>query len=85
MLPGDEADFLKYMDGRLVVNFKGSDFPRITTTRSLMHYLDEAIVFAAGTAKRKAIQDLKKTIAPNKHPAQLVKDANEAWVYYSNA
>jgi 6-phosphogluconolactonase/glucosamine-6-phosphate isomerase/deaminase len=83
MLGGEQHSFLKYTDGRLVVNFKGSDFPRITTTRSLMHYLDEAVVFAAGPSKRKAVMDLKKTIEPHMHPAQLLKDTNEAWVFYS--
>lgn len=84
MLPGEESEFLKYTDGRMVVDFEGSDFPRITTTSSLMHYLDEAIVFAAGPSKKKAIMDLKKSIEPHIHPAQLLKDASEAWVYYSN-
>ncbi len=85
ILPGDQADFLKYTDGRLVVNFKGSDFPRITTTSALMNRLDEAIVYACGPDKKKAIMDLKKDIPANEHPAQLVKKVSQAWICYGKA
>lgn len=82
ILSGDQADFLKYTDGRLVVNFEGSDFPRITTTSALMNRLDEAVVFACGPEKNKAIMDLKKDIPASEHPAQLIKKVSQAWVCY---
>lgn len=82
ILPGDLGEFLKYTDGRLVVNFKGSDFPRITTTSALMRRLDEAVVYACGPKKEKAIMDLKKDIPANEHPAQLIKKVNQVWVCY---
>lgn len=83
ILPGDEGEFLKYTDGRLVVNFIGSDFPRITTTSALMRMLDEAIVYACGPEKEKAITDLNKSTPANEHPAQLLKKTNQTSVYYS--
>lgn len=82
MLPGSNAKFMKYTDGRLVVNFKGSDFPRITTTSALMKVLDEAIVFACGKNKEATIDKLNKNISANVHPAQLLKEVNETWVYW---
>jgi len=83
ILPGDEAEFIKYTDGRLVVNFEGSDFPRITTTSALMRMLDEAIVYACGPDKEKAISDLNKMLPANEHPAQLLKKTNQTSVYYA--
>jgi len=82
MLPGSPADFMKYTDGRLVVNFKGSDFPRITTTSALLKVLDEAIVFACGEDKQNAINQLEKKLPVNEHPAQLLKEANVTYMYY---
>ncbi len=80
--PNTPANFFKYTDGRLVVNFEGSDFPRITTTSALMKVLDEAVVFACGEPKKDAITKLEKDLPPHKHPAQLLKEANRAWVYF---
>ena len=82
ILPGTEDKFLKYQDGRMVVNFKGSDFPRITTTSSLMPLLDEAIVFASGKAKQSAIEKLTSRLPANEHPAQLLKETSNTRVYY---
>ncbi len=82
ILPHDEADFMKYTDGRIVVNFQGSDFPRITTTSALMKVLDGAVVYACGKNKEDAIDKLSKTIPSHQHPAQLLKETNETWVYF---
>lgn len=82
MLPGSEAKFLKYTDGRMVVNFRGSDFPRITTTSALMKVLDEAVVYACGEAKADAINKLYKKLPANEHPAQLLKEVTQVSVYF---
>lgn len=82
MLPSSQAKFLKYTDGRLVVNFQGSDFPRITTTSALMKVLDEAVVYACGQSKEEAIDKLEEKLPAHKHPAQLLKEVNEVSVYF---
>jgi len=82
ILPHEEADFMKYTDGRMVVNFQGTDFPRITTTSALMKVLDGAIVYACGENKEDTVDRLNKTLLPHQHPAQLLKETNETWVYF---
>jgi 6-phosphogluconolactonase/glucosamine-6-phosphate isomerase/deaminase len=82
MLPQPEEDFFKFIDGRYMVDFKGKDFPRITTTSALFRHLDDMIVFASGSNKKDAIEKLKKKLPVHVHPAQLLKNANQAWVYY---
>ncbi len=82
MAPSAPAKFFKYTDGRLVVNFVGSDFPRITTTSALMKVLDEAIVFACGESKEDAITKLEKDLPAHQHPAQLLREASRTWVYF---
>jgi 6-phosphogluconolactonase/glucosamine-6-phosphate isomerase/deaminase len=82
MLPAkNPEDFTKFLDGRLVVNYPGKDFVRITTTQPLITKLKEIIVFACGQDKVKAIEKINEDLEPSEHPAQLFKDANRATIF----
>jgi 6-phosphogluconolactonase/glucosamine-6-phosphate isomerase/deaminase len=82
MLPAkNPADFTQFVDGRLVVDFQGHDFTRITTTQPLLTKLDEVIVFACGPDKVATIERLNEDISPQEHPAQFLKDAERATIF----
>jgi len=85
MLPQkNPEEFTRFVDGRLVVSYKARDFTRITTTDALLARLDKAYVFACGPQKAEAVAKLNEDLFPREHPAQFIKDAPEAIVYYGS-
>jgi 6-phosphogluconolactonase/glucosamine-6-phosphate isomerase/deaminase len=82
MLPTkDPEEFTRFLDGRLVVDYEAPDYVRLTTTLELITRLDEAVVFACGPEKVRAVAKLDENLPPHKHPAQLLKDAKRATIF----
>jgi len=69
--------FMKFLDGRLVVNYKAKDYQRITTTQELIVKLNKVIGFVCGKDKYEAVKKLNEDINMRLHPAQLLKDAKD--------
>jgi len=66
---------------RLVDCYTGPDYQRITLTGLGIKSLDKAVVYAAGQAKKQAIDNLGKEIPPDAQPAQLLKLIGNTDVY----
>jgi len=79
----EPQDFTHFLDGRMVVAYQTADNTRITTTAALLGRLDEAIVFAHGPAKVKAVERINKELPSHRHPAQLLKDAKRVSLFVS--
>jgi 6-phosphogluconolactonase/glucosamine-6-phosphate isomerase/deaminase len=61
--------------------YASSDFERITLTGKGLLLLDEAVVYAAGASKKRALENLYKKIDPSEQPAQLLKQIARTEVY----
>jgi 6-phosphogluconolactonase len=61
--------------------YEAADYRRVTLTGKGLRILDKAIVYAAGAAKRSAIENLTKSMPAAKQPAQLLKRIADVDVY----
>lgn len=78
ILPGSPAA----ESDRLVTYYEGPDYQRITTAPQLIGKLDEAVVYAAGEAKKPALTALVTSDVPvAEQPAQALKAAKKLTVY----
>jgi 6-phosphogluconolactonase/glucosamine-6-phosphate isomerase/deaminase len=66
---------------KYVIGYKATDYQRITLTGKGLRVLDRAIVYAAGTSKKTALQNLTKSLPAIKQPAQLLKQIPRVDVY----
>ena len=66
------------------VSYKTGKFERITITPETIKKLDEAVVYAQGPEKEKAIENLNKDLDPRKYPAQLLKEAKRLKIFHEN-
>ncbi|MBX4197175.1 6-phosphogluconolactonase [Candidatus Saccharibacteria bacterium] len=70
------------LDSRQIVTvYRGPDYQRITLSPLGLQLMDEAIVFATGNSKAKALDDLTKNLSSNVQPAQIIKQIPQAAVY----
>jgi 6-phosphogluconolactonase/glucosamine-6-phosphate isomerase/deaminase len=51
----------------------GPDYQRLTLTPQALARLDEAVVYARGNAKRKALENLSQDLPLAEQPAQILK------------
>ncbi len=77
ILPGSMA----VKSSELAANYTAGDFQRITITPATIKMLDEAVLYAVGSSKQKALVDLGKDLPLNEQPAQILKSVNEFIVY----
>jgi len=54
-------------------SYQGPDFQRITTTPHYLRQIDEAVVYAIGSSKHKAIDDLSTDNLLEEQPVQIIK------------
>ncbi len=80
MLPGSTA--ANEMT-KLVVNYQGPDYTRITLTTPALAKLDLAVAYAAGEPKRPTLQNLHSEMPISIQPAQALKRAKD-WCVYSD-
>lgn len=77
ILPGSVAVEAK----EPAVAYEGGGYTRITTTPTILGKLDEAVVYAVGHSKVKALQDLQANLSDAQQPAQLLKRIQQITVY----
>jgi 6-phosphogluconolactonase/glucosamine-6-phosphate isomerase/deaminase len=64
-----------------VVSYTGPDYQRITLSPVGLGLMDEAVVFAQGESKAKALHDLAQNLPIELQPAQIIKTIPRAAVY----
>jgi 6-phosphogluconolactonase/glucosamine-6-phosphate isomerase/deaminase len=64
-----------------VVSYAGPDYQRITLSPVGLGLMDEAVVFAQGESKAKALHDLAQNLPIELQPAQIIKTIPRAAVY----
>ena len=80
ILPGSEAAKEQH---HLVIEYKGSDFERLTIAPPMFDTIDLAFVYAEGEAKEAAVEALYKSASSVSEPAQLVKKAKHYTVLHA--
>lgn len=68
-------------DNKLVANYEGPDFNRITITSKTVKKLDAAVVYAMGESKSEALKNLKKSLPVSEQPAQLLKNIKDVFIF----
>jgi 6-phosphogluconolactonase/glucosamine-6-phosphate isomerase/deaminase len=63
------------------IYYKAPDYQRITITLKALALMDEAVVYARGGEKAKALDDLDKTLPLFSQPAQIIKQIPAVSVY----
>ena len=59
--------------GSLISSYRGPNYQRLTLTATGLERLDETVVYAAGEAKRQALNNLNKGLSLDEQPAQILK------------
>jgi 6-phosphogluconolactonase/glucosamine-6-phosphate isomerase/deaminase len=64
-----------------VAFYQASDYPRITISPVFFSKIHTAIVYAMGSAKLQALENLKQDLPAVLEPAQLLKQIPDTWIY----
>ena len=62
-------------------SYSGPDYQRITISPKYLVLLDEAVLFAQGNSKAKALADLQTNLGVNDQPAQILKQIPRVAIY----
>lgn len=66
------------------IQYKGSDFQRVTITSAVINRLDTAVLYAVGEEKALALLRLKTDVDVADQPAQALKRVKEFYVFTDN-
>lgn len=77
ILPNSEAHNAQ----SYVASYETPQYKRITITKKAILELDEAVVFAIGKPKWRALDELEKNMPINYQPAQILKEIPSVYVF----
>lgn len=77
ILPGSSA----IESQEMAAGYDAGNFKRVTMTTKAIQRLDEAVVYASGSEKLEALDNLERTLTLQEQPAQILKTVNMLRIY----